>query len=154
MIIALVCFIIFLFIVFKFNPLETFENVETQEEKDVREVKGIINKMVNKKCPNAEFYKSGNKYCAKISGIGSGCQEPLDKKKDWITAFGIFGGYASQLKGDNVSECTDQHGSTLAEWGLCDADRMAQIDSFGHDENKPIIDAINSACKFYAGSKK
>ncbi len=148
MIVALVCFIVFLFILFNVN-----ENFESQEEKDVREVKDIMNKMVNKKCPNAEFYKSGSKYCAKVSGIGSGCQEPIDKKKDWITAFGIFGGYASQLKGDNLNECTNQYGSTLAEWGLCDVDRMAQINSFGHDDNMPIIEAINNACKFYANKK-
>lgn len=147
MIPLLVCFIVVLFIIF--NPLETFKNVE----KDIQDVEKILKKMTDKKCPNAEFYKNGKKYCAKISGIGSGCQEPQNPKKDWITAYGIFGGYASQLKGENLNECTDQHGAILAEWGLCDADRMAHIESFGHDENKPIIEAINSACRFYAGTK-
>lgn len=144
---------LFLFKIVTSDASERFESQEEKDKKDIEEVKDQLHKMVNKKCPTAEFYKSGNKYCAKVSGIGTGCQEPMDPKKEWITAYGIFGGYASQLTSEDSSECTNQHGEILAEWGLCDADRMAHIESFGHDENKPIIEAINGACKFYAGKK-
>jgi hypothetical protein len=111
-------------------------------------------------CHNPYFELKGTgddmEYCAKIDNIGQGCQK-FDKglnRNPLLAAFSIFGSYIDNLDKKDVTPCVNDQAKILSEWGLCDANFLTEVKGFGYDENKPRIEAIQNACKFYENGFK
>jgi hypothetical protein len=111
-------------------------------------------------CHNPQFELKGTgddmEYCSKIDNISHGCQK-FDKglnRNPLLAAFSIFGSYIDNLDKKDITPCVNDQSKTLSEWGLCDANFLKEIKGFGYDENKPRIDAIENACKFYENGFK
>lgn len=112
------------------------------------------------KCLDAKFTTRGDphdlEYCGDIYGIGKGCQkfEKSSGRDPKLSAFSIFGSYVDGLEPENLDECMGNQGETLSNWGLCEKKFLDKINSFGFDENKPRIQAIEKACKAYKNNFK
>lgn len=108
-------------------------------------------------CYSPQFSTSGTgndmEYCADIQTVGKGCQSFSDRDKR-LAAFSIFGSYIDKLDSGDISKCMNQQGEILSQWGLCDKLIIDKIKSFGYDENKPRLKAIEDACEYYKKGHK
>jgi hypothetical protein len=127
---------------------------ELQKQKDISEVKNIIDAKLSDPCGNAKFYtdtgKSGNLSFCSDSIFATGCTETTKNRDKLYDAFSVFGTYINEIDDNNIQKCMQSHGKTLSDWGLCDVGERDKIKKeLANPENEHLFQEISNACNFY-----
>lgn len=138
----------------QFTESPTESPTELQKQKDISEVKNIMDAKLSDPCGKANFYtdigKNGDISFCSDSIFAKGCTETTKNRDKLYDAFSVFGTYINEIDKNNIQQCMQSHGKTLSDWGLCDDDERNRIKKeLANPENEHLFQEINKACNFY-----